>query len=462
MNRVLSIISLFLFTTCLYSQEISGSWTGNINIQGTNLRIVFNITNANTFYESTMDSPNQGAYGIPTTSTEYSEGKLYITAKALAIHYQGELKNDTIIGTFKQGTMSIPLNLTRSVETNLSRPQTPQEPFPYYSEQFALPSKESNHTITGTFTKPFGDGVFPAIVLIAGSGPNDRDETIFDHKPFLVISDHLSKNGFAVFRYDKRGVGGSTGNFKQATINDFAQDASLVVEFLKQRKDIDDTKIGLLGHSEGGLVASMVASNNKDISFVILMASPGIKGIEIVLDQNKFSMLQQRFEPDVIREVQIVNEEIFKSLINWNDSENEKIVLQQKLSDLWELFPTYIKANVEKDSYLNSQFNAMITPGYRSFLSSNPSLLIEDVDCPVLAINGKLDTQVAAEKNLNSISETLRNGGNKTFETKVYSNLNHLFQESATGLIDEYANIEQTISPEVLSDITTWLKKQIE
>src|SRR5690554_5799861 len=321
MNRVLSIISLFLLTTCLYSQEISGSWTGNINIQGTNLRIVFNITNANTFYESTMDSPNQGAYGIPTTSTEYSEGKLYITAKALA---------------------------------------------------------------------------------------------------------------------------------------------SLVVEFLKQRKDIDDTKIGLLGHSEGGLVASMVASNNKDISFVILMASPGIKGIEIVLDQNKFSMLQQRFEPDVIREVQIVNEEIFKSLINWNDSENEKIVLQQKLSDLWELFPTYIKANVEKDSYLNSQFNAMITPGYRSFLSSNPSLLIEDVDCPVLAINGKLDTQVAAEKNLNSISETLRNGGNKTFETKVYSNLNHLFQESATGLIDEYANIEQTISPEVLSDITTWLKKQIE
>lgn len=461
MNKILSVVFLFFLTTHLYPQDISESWAGSLNIQGTKLRIVFNITKTDTLYVSTMDSPDQGAYDIPTTSTGYSKGKLDITAESLTLHYQGELKNDSIIGVFKQGAMSLPLNLSQGVEAGPLRPQTPKEPFPYNSELVTLTSKDGNHIISGTFTKPLESGVFPAIVLIAGSGPNDRDETLFGHKPFLVISDHLTKNGFAVLRYDKRGVGSSTGNYELATTNDFAQDAELAVEYLRERKDIDNSKIGLLGHSEGGLIASMVAADNKDIGFVVLMASPGIKGIDIVLDQNEFSMSHQNFKPEVILEMQKINKEIFTRLTDWKGTEVESTVLQQKLSDLWALIPSYISANVEKNSYLRSQYNAMIGRGYRSFLSSNPALYLQDVNCPVFAINGKLDSQVLAEKNLDAIKNALLKGGNTNSETKVYNNLNHLFQESVTGLTSEYAKIEQTISSEVLSDITDWLHKQV-
>jgi pimeloyl-ACP methyl ester carboxylesterase len=461
MNKVLFFFTIFLLSINLYPQQINGSWKGSLDIKGASLRIVFNIKKTGSIYESTMDSPDQGAYDISTTSTEYSEGKLEIIAKGLGLHYRGDLKNDSIIGTFKQGAMSMPLNLTRSAEPIITRPQTPLEPLQYVSELVKLTSKDGNHTISGTLTRPHGDGVFPAIVLIAGSGPNDRDETFFGHKPFLVISDHLTKNGYAVFRYDKRGVKSSTGNFAQSTINDFARDAAMAVEYLKERKDIDSNKIGLLGHSEGGLVASMVAADNNDIGFVVLMASPGIKGIEIILDQNELSMTNLRLEPDVIEEVQEVNKEMFTRLIKWNCNKIDSTELQQKLLDLWEILPSPIRSSVDKDSYLRSQYNAMITPGYRSFLSSNPALILQNVKCPVLAINGKLDSQVAAAKNLNSINEALRKGGNKNSETKIYANLNHLFQESITGLVTEYAKIEQTISPEVLSDITNWLNKQV-
>ena len=460
MNKVVSVVFLFFLTTHLYPQDISGSWAGSLNIQGTKLRIVFNITKTDTLYVSTMDSPDQGAYDIPTTSTGYSKGKLDIIVKGLTLHYQGELKNDSIIGVFKQGAMSLPLNMSRGVKAGPLRPQTPNEPFPYKSELVALTSKDGNHIISGTLTKPLGSSIFPAIVLIAGSGPNDRDETLFGHKPFLVISDHLTKNGFAVLRYDKRGVGSSTGNYELATVNDFAQDAELAVEYLRKRKDIDNNKIGLLGHSEGGLVASMVASDNNDIGFVILMASPGIKGIDIVLDQNEFSMSHQNFEPEVILEMQKINKDMFTGLTEWKGTEIESTVLQQKLSDLWDLIPSHISANVEKDSFLRSQYNAMIRRGYRSFLSSNPALYLQVINCPVFAINGKLDSQVLAEKNLDAIKNALVKGGNTSFDTKVYDNLNHLFQESVTGFASEYAKIEQTISPEVLSDITDWLHKQ--
>lgn len=460
MNRILNIILLFMFTSGIYAQEISGSWSGSLNIQGTNLLIVFNITKAGTLYESTMDSPDQGAFAIPTTSTKFSDGKLEITATALGMKFEGELKDDSIIGTFKQGALSVPLTLIRGATNVQSRPQTPKEPFPYHSEQVAITSKDGKHTISGTFTKPFGKGLFPAIVLIAGSGPNDRDETLFNHKPFLVVSDHLTKNGFAVLRYDKRGVGKSTGSYADATIDDFAEDAKLALEFLKKRADIDKSKTGLLGHSEGGIVASMVAANNNDVNFIVLMAAPGIDGIEIVIDQNEFSMIQQKFAPDLIMKMQSVNKQMFTGLINWGGTENEKKTLHDRLSELWELIPSQAKANLEKTSFINYQFNAMITPGYRSFLLSKPSSYIQKIKCPVFAINGKLDSQVSATKNLNSISEALKKGGNSSSKTKIYEKLNHIFQESTTGLVTEYGKIEQTISPEVLSDITAWLKNQ--
>ena len=277
-----------------------------------------------------------------------------------------------------------------------------------------------------------------------------------------MISDYLTRNGFAVLRYDKRGVGKSTGDYSKATISDFVTDASNALEYLKSRKEIDSSKIGMLGHSEGGIIAPMVASKSSDVKFLVLLAAPGTKGIEIVLDQNENSLKHQGIEPETINRLQLTNREIFESLLVWSGSENDRTALRDRLSYLWEQLPILIKLKLEKEPYLRAQFNAMITPGYRSFLATDPKDYLSLVSCPVLAINGENDVQVPALKNLEAIKHHIQKGGNYKVETKSYPLLNHLFQESITGQPDEYAKIDQTISPQILSDITNWIKSKTE
>ncbi|TAH60222.1 MAG: alpha/beta fold hydrolase [Fermentimonas caenicola] len=465
MNKAVFYIFLFLLTGNLYSQEIIGSWTGSLKIQETSLRLVFNVSMKDSVLISTFDSPDQGAFGLPTTRTTYSESdkKLEIIASGLGIFYRGILENDSIVGTFNQGGIPFPLTLRKTIKEVVHKPQTPIEPLPYISEEVTIPDKSQNKvSLSGTLTLPDSTGIFPAIILIAGSGPNDRDETIFGHKPFYVISDYLTRNGFAVLRYDKRGVGKSTGDYSKATISDFVTDASNALEYLKSRKGIDSSKIGMLGHSEGGIIAPMVASKSSDVKFLVLLAAPGTKGIEIVLDQNENSLKHQGIEPETINRLQLTNREIFESLLVWTGSENDRTALRDRLSYLWEQLPILIKLKLEKEPYLRAQFNAMITPGYRSFLATDPKDYLSLVSCPVLAINGENDVQVPALKNLEAIKHHIQKGGNYKVETKSYPMLNHLFQESITGQPDEYAKIDQTISPQVLSDITNWIKSKTE
>jgi hypothetical protein len=462
MNKTILYLFLFLAAGKIYSQDITGGWAGSLNIQGTSLRLVFNISKNDTVLVSTMDSPDQGAYGLPTTRTTYSDNKIEIVATGLGIYYRGVLDNDSISGTFSQGGIPFPLTLRRSTEQVIHRPQTPREPLPYISEEVIITDDPNSEiSLSATLTLPDSTGVFPAVVLIAGSGPNDRDETVYGHKPFFVISDHLTRNGFAVLRYDKRGVGKSNGDFGKATINDFVSDANNAVEYLKSRKEIDSSKIGLIGHSEGGIIAPMVAVENDDVKFIVLMAAPATSGIDIVLDQNENSMKYQKIEPETIDRIQILNREIFESLLKWTGTENDRTALRDKLSYLWEQLPILIKLKVEKEPYLRAQFNAMITPGYRSFLATNPDDYLSKVSCAVFAINGGNDVQVQAEKNLMAIKGSV-DSGNPNVVTKLYPELNHLFQESITGQPDEYTKIEQTLSPQVLSDITVWLKRQID
>lgn len=462
MNKTFLFIVLFFAVVFLNAQDITGNWEGMLEIQSTRLRIVFHIEKNDSILTSTMDSPDQGAFGLPTTRSSFRDNKLEIIASGLGLFYRGTLESDSITGTFSQGGISFPLTLQRSGEPLLQRPQMPQEPLPYISEEVIIQHSDKSFSLSGTLTLPDSLGVFPAIVLIAGSGPNDRDETLYGHKPFFVISDHLTKNGFAVLRYDKRGVGKSTGDYDKATLRDFADDAAMAMNYLKQRKEIDSSKVGLLGHSEGGIVAPMVASEEKGVRLMVLMAAPGTTGIEVVLDQNEISMQQQAMEPKTIEKLQMFNREIFESLLSWNGSENHRTALRDKLLHLWEQLPILLKMKMNKESYLRSQFNAMIKPGYRSFLAADPASYLEKVSCAVLAINGENDLQVAAEKNLTAIKKALEKGGNDCTVTKVYPGLNHLFQESATGRVEEYAKITQTISPEVLSDITNWLIKETE
>ena len=353
--------------------------------------------------------------------------------------------------------------MRKTIKEVVHKPQTPIEPLPYISEEVTISDNSQNKvSLSGTLTLPDSTGIFPAIILIAGSGPNDRDETIFGHKPFYLLSDYLTRNGFAVLRYDKRGVGKSTGDYSKATISDFVTDASTALEYLKSRKEIDSSKIGMLGHSEGGIIAPMVASKSSDVKFMVLLAAPGTKGIEIVLDQNENSLKHQGIEPETINRLQLTNREIFESLLVWTGSEKDRTALRDRLSYLWEQLPILIKLKLEKEPYLRAQFNAMITPGYRSFLATDPKDYLSLVSCPVLAINGENDVQVPALKNLEAIKHHIQKGGNYKVETKSYPLLNHLFQESITGQPDEYGKIDQTISPQVLSDITNWVKNQTE
>ena len=460
MRKFFTLTIAIFFANILFAQNIIGSWSGVLSVSNTKLQVVFNITQQDSSYTSTMDSPDQGAFGLPTTRTTFADNKLEIVATGLGIYYQGILAGDSIVGSFNQGGISFPLILKKAEKVQFNRPQTPVEPYPYTNEEVIITLKKDNITLSGTLSKPYGDRHHPAIILISGSGPNDRDETIFGHKPFLVLSDFLTRNGFAVIRYDKRGVGKSTGEYNKATIRDFANDAAAVVDFAKSRKDIDPANIHVIGHSEGGLIAAMLASQNPNIRSVVSMAGPGVKGLEIVQDQNRVSMQAQKIEPETIDKLLELNREILQGIMEWHGTENERTTLRNQLGVLWVQLPILVKMKVKKDVFVRNNYNALVMPGYRSFLSIDPAEYWEKTKCPVFAINGEMDTQVLAEKNLSAIRNALTNGNNKNFETKSYPKLNHLFQECTTGYVDEYAKIEQTISPEVLEDILAWLQKQ--
>ncbi|HHT35481.1 MAG: alpha/beta fold hydrolase [Proteiniphilum sp.] len=460
MNKPAFITLLLLISSGIFAQEpIVGSWEGTLHIQNKALRIRFHIEASDSLYHSRMDSPDQGAFDLPTTRTSFRDNKLEIIASGLGLFYRGTLLQDTIEGTLNQGGMPLPLNLYRFVKTAPDRPQTPQEPFPYAAEELLIPAGDGDRVLGATLTLPAGKGPFPAVMLIAGSGPNDRDETVFGHKPFLVIADHLTRQGFAVLRYDKRGVGKSTGNFSTATIEDFANDARAVVNYLKQQEEIDPDRIGLLGHSEGGLVSAMLAAGNRDIAFAVLMAAPGTTGMEIVLDQNQISLTHQGVEPETIEELQKLNRETFGMLLEWKGTEEDRTALRDQLSRFWNKLPLLVRMKVEKEAFLRSQFNAMTMPGYLSFLRADPSLYLKEVTCPLLALNGEKDTQVPAVKNIRAITSALEIAGNKNVETRIYPGLNHLFQECITGLTDEYAKSEQTLAPVMLNEVGEWLKE---
>lgn len=460
MNKPAFITLLLLISSGIFAQEpIVGSWEGTLHIQNKALRIRFHIEASDSLYHSRMDSPDQGAFDLPTTRTSFRDNKLEIIASGLGLFYRGTLLQDTIEGTLNQGGMPLPLNLYRFVKTAPDRPQTPQEPFPYAAEELLIPAGYGDRVLGATLTLPAGKGPFPAVMLIAGSGPNDRDETVFGHKPFLVIADHLTRQGFAVLRYDKRGVGKSTGNFSTATIEDFANDARAVVNYLKQQEEIDPDRIGLLGHSEGGLVSAMLAAGNRDIAFAVLMAAPGTTGMEIVLDQNQISLTHQGVEPETIEELQKLNRETFGMLLEWKGTEEDRTALRDQLSRFWNKLPLLVRMKVEKEAFLRSQFNAMTMPGYLSFLRADPSLYLKEVTCPLLALNGEKDTQVPAVKNIRAITSALEIAGNKNVETRIYPGLNHLFQECITGLTDEYAKSEQTLAPVMLNEVGEWLKE---
>ena len=458
MRRIYFFTFLISILTQVQAQHITGSWSGELEIMGNQLPLVFHISQNDTAWITKMDSPAQHAFGLPTTKTIFSKNRVEIVASGLGIFYQGRLHGDTITGTFNQGGIPFPLTLTRDESAQLKRPQEPVPPFEYLTENITFPNKNDKINLAATVTLPKTAGKYPAVILIAGSGANDRDETIFGHKPFWVIADFLTQNGFIVLRYDKRGVGESEGSFATATTKHFAEDAASAITYLKSREDVDKSAIGLIGHSEGGIIAPMIASENQDVSFIVLLAGMGVKGIDLILDQNETLMTEQQMEPENIVTLRKANRDILETLTQWKNSEHDKTLLRDQLSLMWDKMPLLTRLKSNKEQFIRTNFNAMIAPWYKNFLIINPTDYLQKVQCPVLIVNGEKDSQVLFYKNIPAIRSALERGGNKQFTVKTYPHLNHLFQECKTGSVDEYAEIEQTVSPQLLEDMLQWMK----
>lgn len=436
------------------AQEITGQWNGQIKLQGIQLRVVFNITKTGDAYSSTMTSPDQSPKPVQFTKTIFENNILTLEMPSYKIKYICEWKDNKLVGDFEQSGHKFPLELSRELieKEQIKRPQEPKKPYPYRSEDITFENKEAKVILAGTLTMPNVGNNFPVVVLITGSGPQNRDEEILGHKPFLFIADYLTKNGIAVLRYDDRGTGKSTGDFKTSTSADFEKDAQAAVDYLHTRAEINKQKIGLMGHSEGGEIAPMLASKNKEIKFIVLLAGPGISGSKLMLLQEEKIAKASGSSESEIQKTRQINSGVFDIVMKESDMEKMKIQIKEYLNTV-KNFPEGTNA----DEYGKLIIQQVATQWMKYFLALDPSQFLQKVKCPVLAVNGAKDLQVPSKENLKAIQAVLEKNGNKKVTVKEYPNLNHLFQECKTGLPDEYATIEQTFSEDVMHDVLAWI-----
>jgi len=443
-------------------RDIEGIWMGNLTVPGgLELRIVFNIsTNPDGSINASMDSLDQGVSGIPVESVSYKDGNLNLGVKSIGGSFEGIYKenNKTIEGEWKQVGSAFPLVLNRIEKApDTHREQDPVKPYPYTEEEVVYENKEAGVKLAGTLTLPRSEGPFPAVILITGSGQQNRNEEIMGHRPFLVLSDYLTRQGIAVLRVDDRGIGGSTGNFSQATTEDFAGDVLAGVEFLKNRKEIDSSQIGLIGHSEGGTIAPMVAVKSPDVAFIVLMAAPGMTGEELLyMQSDRIARAEGASNETIAR-----NEALMRRMYSVVKEEKNNTAAEEKLREILrtELANTSeqkIESSGYSEAVIDAQVRELSSPWMRFFLTYDPMPALMKVKCPVLAITGEKDLQVPPDENLRAINEALKAGGNKDYKVKELPGLNHLFQTAKTGSPSEYAKIEETISPAALEIIGNW------
>jgi len=422
MNKKLIIIFvLILATVSGWAQEktesqvnpttaLLGSWSGKLNVGVASLTLVLNLEQADDHVKVSLDSPDQGAKGIPAIMEYLSDDSLAVKVAQIGMSYRARLKDGKLDGTFSQNGFSTPLVLAKGFVSEVKRPQTPKPPYPYVTEEVSFRNDADGATLAGTLTWPVGydkqSKQKPTVVLlVSGSGQQNRDEEVFEHKPFLVIADYLARHGIATLRYDDRATGASVGGeVKNATTEDFSRDAAAGLDFLRSRKAF--AKIGLLGHSEGGSIAFMLAAKKKT-DFIVTLAGPGVKGDTLLAAQGNRIL---------------------------------------SLSGM--------PANMTVEKYRQQQA-VQTAPWIKWFIDYDPSDDIRRTRCPVFALNGDRDCQVISSQNLTAIQKLLSKLKKNLF--KEYPALNHLFQHSTTGLVAEYGQIEETVSPEVLSDIAQWI-----
>jgi pimeloyl-ACP methyl ester carboxylesterase len=442
--------------------SLVGIWVGVVDIGGAKIRLTLKATKDTTGEISAkLDVIDQGAIDLKVDTISQQGTAVRFEVKAAGLSYEGALNEagTEISGNLKQGTAQFPLLFKRTdVAPTLGRPQDPVKPYPYDEEEVGYENKSDGVHLAGTLTLPRTKGPHPAVLLITGSGSQDRDETIARHRPFLVLADYLTRHGIAVLRVDDRGMGGSSRGDLSATSENFAGDVLTGVEYLKNRKEINPKQIGLAGHSEGGMIAPMVAARSTDVAFIVLIAGLGQTGADLILKQNVLALRANGVSDWRIDQTLIALKQMFAIL----KAEPDNVIAERKMSEALARQVGAMNAE-QKQSFapdeatIKSGSAVFLIPWFRFFLAYDPAPTLRRVTVPVLAINGEVDQQVPGKENLELIAAALKAGGNKDYTTMLLPKLNHLLQTSQTGALSEYGQIEETIAPVALETITTWI-----
>ncbi|GAA4271142.1 alpha/beta fold hydrolase [Aquimarina gracilis] len=454
---------IILVSQIVNAQQVEGMWNGALNVSGSELPVVITVVKNNDSYTSTLKSPRQSDQEFPCDKTVFAEGNFQFEVSALKISFKGVLKDNEIKGTFSQGAGELPLILKRGDVRTVSRLQDPKKPYPYTSIDVSFNNASANNIkLSGTLTLPKDVDNPPVIILISGSGPQNRDEEIkaFNHRPFLVLSDYLTRNGVAVLRYDDRGVAKSEGVFEGATSADFATDVEAAIDFLKKRRDVNTQKIGLVGHSEGGFIAPMVASRRKDVSFVVLLSGTGVAGREVLLSQINRGAELENVPAEIIK----INNKFVDIVLSTVYHEDNPQVIKTKVKKEIETYHRSLN-NDQKEKFplgeVEKQLRQFVNdPWMHYFIKTDPAKFLSKTKVPVLALNGSKDFQVITEINLTRIDEVLKKSGNEDITIKEIEGVNHLFQMADTGASSEYAKIEETFNVEVMKMISDWINKR--
>jgi uncharacterized protein len=431
------------------TSSIDGDWDGALQVNAIKLRMALHIETVAGARTGTLKSIDQGGAMMALSNITLDGDKVSFAISQVSASYEGMLTagGQSMSGTFTQGGNPLPLAFTRRApgmgEPVLNRPQQPHPPYPYRAEDVVYDGA-GGARLAGTLTMPQSGGPFAAVILVAGSGPHDRDETIFGHKPFLLLADTLTRHGIAVLRTDKRGIGKSTGDYRTATSEDFASDVESAIAYLKTRPEIDRKKIGLLGHSEGGLIAPMVAAKDHSVAFIVLMAGPGLRGDAIIMAQRRLIAEAMGTPADKLAGGDALQRKIVDADLQPGSDEEARARVRAILAEAEPDAPA---------SAVDAQAAAVATPWFRFFLAYDPAPTLKQVRCPVLALNGSKDLQVPPKENLAAIKQALPSA-----TTVELPGLNHLFQTARTGSPSEYGDIDETIAPVALDTITTWIE----
>jgi len=454
----LLLVALGPVTAAAERPGLEGDWAGALAAGGVTLRLVFHISGGPQGPTGTVDSVDQGAVGRSLSAVRRDGPAVVFEVAAPRATFEGDLDalGQTLTGHWKQGAASLPLVLTRraagAAPVTLNRPQTPTKPYPYVEEEVAFDDLGGHARLAGALTLPPGPGPFPAAVLVAGSGPNTRDEPILGHRLFLVLADHLTRGGLAVLRYDKRGTGASTGDYARATTRDFADDVQAALAWLRARGDTDPARIGLIGHSEGGLIAPMVAAQDPKVAFVVMMAGPGVNGAAILDEQGRLITRAMGMSEAKITQSSALRDEAIAIVRAEKDPAAAAAKIRARLS-------AAARDQGLTDQQIEAQIAVLNSEWFRFFFDYDPAPTLRQVRAPVLALIGAKDLQVSAAQNLPAIRAAL--AANPNAEVDELPSLNHLFQTAVTGGFGEYGAIEETIAPSALDLIAGWIHKQV-